>query len=146
VDRPKSLGFPHAANGPPLFVVPRGGYHRFSANNGGIRCERRCWRWRRSARLGRHVRSLLPGRRSFRRRGPITPRLKKLPVADLARVAHGGGPGSAVLMGAGARLAAAAIGTPLAVLAASQASSLASQKLRDCPSRRRRLRPAPVSA
>ena len=43
--------------------------------------------------------------------GPNYSRLKKLPVADLARVAHGGGPGSAVLMGAGARLAAAAIGT-----------------------------------
>lgn len=111
MDRPKSLGFPHAANGPPLFVVPRHGYHRLSANNGGIRCERQCWRWRHSARLGRLVRSLLPGRRPFRRRGPITPRLKKLPVADLARVAHGGGPGSAVPMGAGARLAAAAIGT-----------------------------------
>jgi hypothetical protein len=47
----------------------------------------------------------------FRRRGPITPRLKKLPVAGLARVAHGGGPGSAVLTGAGALLAAAVIGT-----------------------------------
>ena len=61
--------------------------------------------------LGRLVRSLLPGRRPFRCRALITPRLKKLPVADLARVTHGGGPGSAVLMGADARLAAAAIGT-----------------------------------
>ena len=57
------------------------------------------------------LRSLLPGRGPFRRRGPITHRLKKLPVADLARVAHGDGLGSAVLMGAGALLAAAAIGT-----------------------------------
>lgn len=61
--------------------------------------------------LGAACSFALPGRRSFRRRALITPRLKKLPVADLARVAHGGGPGSAVLTGAGARLAAAAIGT-----------------------------------
>lgn len=33
------LVFPHAANGPPLFVVPRGGYHRFSATTEGFDAE-----------------------------------------------------------------------------------------------------------
>jgi hypothetical protein len=50
------------------------------------------------------------GRRPFPRPGPITPRSKRRPAADLARVAHGDGLGSAVLMAAGALLAAAAIG------------------------------------
>jgi hypothetical protein len=110
VDRPESLVFFHAAKSPPLFVLPRHGYHRLSANNGGIRCERQCWRWRRSARLGRLARSPLPGRRPFRRRGPIIPRLKRPPVADRARVAHGERRGSAAQVVAGALLAAAAIG------------------------------------
>src|SRR5512147_2159762 len=79
-------------------------------NHGGIRCERQCWRWRRSARLGQLARSPLPGRRPFRRLGPITPPLKRSPAADLARVAHGDGPGSVVPPGAGALLAAAVIG------------------------------------
>src|SRR5262245_1918743 len=34
---PESLGFSHAANG--LFDVARHGYHRHSANDGGIRCD-----------------------------------------------------------------------------------------------------------
>jgi hypothetical protein len=110
VDRLESLVFPHAAKSPPLFVLPRHGYHRLSANNGGIRCERQCWRWRRSARLGRLARSPLPGRRPFRRRGPIIPQLKRPPVADRARVAHGERRGSAAQVVAGALLAAAAIG------------------------------------
>src|SRR5262245_24646761 len=46
-------------------------------------------------------------RRPFRRRGSITPRLKRSPVADLARVAHGDVLGSAALMAAGVLLAAA---------------------------------------
>ena len=111
MDRPKSLGFPHAANGPPFFVVPRDGYHRFPATTEGFDAKdgvgagnvRRAWGglFVRFCRVGDHSGA-----------GPlITPRLKKLPVADLAPVAHGGGPGSAVLTGAGARLAAAAIGT-----------------------------------
>jgi hypothetical protein len=80
-------------------------------NYGGIRCERQCWRWRRSARLGRLARSPLPGRRPFRRRGPITHRLKKPPAADPAHVVHGDGLGSAAPPVAGALLAAAVIGT-----------------------------------
>ena len=40
VDRPESLVFSHAAKSPPLFVLPRHGYHRLSANNGEIQCER----------------------------------------------------------------------------------------------------------
>jgi hypothetical protein len=44
-------------------------------------------------------------------RGTITPRLKRLPVADLVRVAHGDGPGSAAPVAAGALLAAVVIGT-----------------------------------
>jgi hypothetical protein len=79
-------------------------------NYGGIRCERQCWRWRRSARLGRLARSPLPDWRPFRRRGPIIPRLKRPPVADRARVAHGERRGSAAQVVAGALLAAAAIG------------------------------------
>jgi hypothetical protein len=80
-------------------------------NYGGIRCERQCWRWRRSARLGPLARSPLPGRRPFRHRGPITPRLKKPPAAVPDRVAHGDGLGSAAPLVAGALLAAAVIGT-----------------------------------
>jgi hypothetical protein len=107
--------------------------------------KRQCWRWRRSARLGRLVRSLLPGRRPFQRRGPITPRLKKLPVADLDRVAHGDAPGSAALMDAAALLAAAAIGTAPDVTSRLFAIWFRVANLRDCLSRRRRFRPAPVS-
>src|SRR5262245_7028418 len=60
-------------------------------------------------------------RRPFRRRGSFTPRLKRSPVADLARVAHGDVLGSAALVAAGVLLGRPLLVLPLAVLAASSA-------------------------